>query len=30
MGQIKKEGSSWYFVAGLGKDPITGKRKPKK
>jgi integrase len=30
MGQIKKEGSSWYFVAELGNDPITGKRKRKK
>jgi hypothetical protein len=30
MGQIKKEGSSWYFVAELGKNPITGKRKRKK
>jgi integrase len=30
MGQIKKEGSSWYFVAELGSDPITGKRRRKK
>lgn len=30
MGQIKKEGSSWYFVAELGTDPITGKRRRKK
>lgn len=30
MGQIKKEGSSWYFVAELGTDPLTGKRKRKK
>ena len=30
MGQIKKEGSSWYFVAGLGKDPITGKKENEK
>jgi hypothetical protein len=30
MGQIKKEGSSWYFVAELGIDPLTGNRKRKK
>ncbi|UNL85724.1 tyrosine-type recombinase/integrase [Priestia koreensis] len=30
MGQIKKEGTSWYFVAELGIDPLTGKRKRKK
>lgn len=30
MGQIRKEGSSWYFVAELGTDPLTGKRKRKK
>lgn len=30
MGQIKKKGSSWYFVAEVGKDPLTGKRKRKK
>ncbi|MFD0048902.1 tyrosine-type recombinase/integrase [Actinomycetes bacterium NPDC127524] len=30
MGQIKKEGSSWYFVAEVGTDPMTGKRKRKK
>jgi hypothetical protein len=30
MGQIKKEGSTWYFVAELGRDPVTGKRKRKK
>ncbi|UII57063.1 site-specific integrase [Cytobacillus spongiae] len=30
MGQVKKDGSSWYFVAELPKDPITGKRKRKK
>ena len=30
MGQIKKDGSSWYFVAELGVDPLTGRRKRKK
>lgn len=30
MGYVKKEGSSWYFVAELGIDPLTGKRKRKK
>lgn len=30
MGYVKKEGSSWYFVAELGVDPLTGKRKRKK
>ena len=30
MGQIKKDGSTWYYVAELGIDPLTGKRKRKK
>ncbi|TCN18945.1 Arm DNA-binding domain-containing protein [Mesobacillus foraminis] len=30
MGQIKKEGLSWYFVVELETDPLTGKRKRKK
>lgn len=30
MGSIKKEGSTWYFVAELGLNPLTGKRKCKK
>src|ERR1700748_2585307 len=30
MGSVKKEGSSWYFVAELGIDPLTSKRKRKK
>lgn len=30
MGSVKKEGSTWYFVAELGLDPLTGKRKRKK
>lgn len=30
MGQIRKEGNSWYFVAELGRDPLTGARKRKK
>ncbi|MCP8970467.1 site-specific integrase [Ectobacillus ponti] len=30
MGSVKKDGSTWYFVAELGTDPLTGKRKRKK
>lgn len=30
MGQVRKEGSTWYYVAELGNDPVTGKRKRKK
>jgi integrase len=26
-GSVKKEGSTWYYLVDLGKDPITGKRK---
>ncbi|MDR6124066.1 integrase [Bacillus sp. SLBN-46] len=29
-GTIKKDGTSWYVLYDLGKDPVTGKRKQKK